>query len=390
MLALTHAEIETITKGRIADGTILIDKGRIRAVGRAVKVPASAEVFDCGGRLVTPGFIEAHSHAGMAEDGHFHDADYNEMTDPVTPHLLAIDGFKPSDRALLEAAQAGVTTMYLTQGSANVFCGIGATIKTWAPSFDARIVNPQAGLKMAMGENPKRVYGSRNQRPGTRMAIAAVMRETFTAAGNYVQKRQAYDRKSAKDRAKEPFAVDLKLAAVARLLAGELPARCHAHRSIDMLTFMRVADEFGFRYVFEHATEAIDILDALAQRQVPVVIGPTMGSRSKLELHNRSFETVVRAVEAGLTVAITTDHQVTPLQYLPVFAALAVRAGLSEADALRTLTIHPATILGLAKRLGSIERGKDADLVVWEGDPLDVRTRVHRSFIAGEPVPAEA
>ena len=384
MFALTNAEIDTITKGRISGGAVIVKEGKITSVGKRARIPEGAEIIDVEGRRVTPGLIEAHSHAGLSEDGFPGDGDYNEATDPVTPHLLAIDGFKPTDLAMLEAADAGVTTMYLTQGSANVFCGIGAVVKTWGTSFYDQVVCPAAGMKMAMGENPKRVYGNKNQTPSTRMGISAVFRKTFTDTSNYMTKREAHAKSRKKE--KEPFEKDLKLEAVARLLSDEFPARCHAHRSIDMLTFMRIAEEFNYRYVFEHATEAIDILDELARRNVPVVIGPTMGGRSKVEIHHKTFRTVMAAVEAGLTVAITSDHSVTPMKNLPVYAALAIREGLSEEDALKAITINPAKILGVEKHLGSIERGKDADLVIWNGDPLDARSKPVTVFIRGRLV----
>ena len=384
MLALTNAEIETVTKGRIARGTIVVRAGKIASVGKQVRIPKGAEVVDAGGRLVTPGLIEAHSHAGLGEDGFPQDADYNEKTDPITPHLEAIDGFKPTDVAMLEAAEAGITTMYLTQGSANVICGIGAVVKTWGTSFYDQVVNPAAGMKMAMGENPKRVYGSKDKAPATRMAIAALLRKALSDAATYMQKKNVHARKRAAN--KGPFDVDLKLEAICRLLKGEFPARCHAHRAIDMLTFMRVARDYGLRYVFEHATEAADILDELARENVPLVIGPSQTQRVKVELHRRTFRTVALAVEAGLTVAITSDHGVTPMKNLPVYAALAVREGLAEPDALKAMTINPARILGLEKKLGSIERGKEADLVVWNGDPLDVRSKPDMVFIRGRRV----
>jgi imidazolonepropionase-like amidohydrolase len=384
MLAFTNADIETITRGRIANGTVLIRDGKIASVGKSVRIPKRAEVFDLGGRLLTPGLIDAHSHAGMVEDGFPGDGDINETTDPITPHMLAIDGFKPTDLGMLEAAEAGVTTMYLTQGSANVIGGIGAVVKTWGTSFDDQVINPAAGMKMATGENPKRLYGTKGNQPGTRMAIAALLRKTFTDARNYAAKKRAHARK--RSRTKGPFATDLKLEAVCRLLKGEFPARCHSHRAIDMLTFMRIAEEYKFRYVFEHATEAIDILEELVAADIPLVIGPSMTVRSKVELHHKTFETIVRAVAVGLTVAVTADHYVTPMKNLPVYAALAVREGLSEADAMKVMTINPATILGLRKRLGSLERGKEADLVVWNGDPLDVRSRPDAVYIRGRLV----
>jgi len=238
MFALRNAEIETITKGRISKGTVVVKDGKIASVGKKVQIPEEAEIIDVEGKLITPGLIEAHSHAGMSEDGFPADADYNETTDPVTPHLLALDGFKPTDIAMLEAAEAGVTTMYLTQGSANVFCGIGAVVKTWGGSFYDQVVNPAAGMKMAMGENPKRVYGEKGKMPATRMGISALFRKTFTDTVKYVEMKKVHARKRTKN--KEPLEIDLSLEAVARLLAGEFPARCHAHRAIDMLTFMRM------------------------------------------------------------------------------------------------------------------------------------------------------
>lgn len=386
--ALLNAEIDTVTQGRIDRGAVVVRSGKIVAVGKNPRIPASAERIDCTGRLVTPGLIEAHSHAGLSEDGYPNDADVNEMTDPVTPHIQAIDGFKPTDIATREAAFAGVTGMFICQGSANVFCGIGAVVKTWGPNWASQIVNPAAGMKMAMGENPKRVYGSRNQRPGTRMAVAAIMRETLAAADNYRKKKRVHARKPAgKGKTKDPFETDLKLEAVARLLGREFPARCHCHRAIDMLTFMRVAKEYNLRFCFEHATEAHDILPELLAAKAPLVIGPTFGSRSKREVQYKSFRTVAQAVEAGLTVAITSDHWVTPMQSLPVYVALAVREGLPAERALETVTINPARILGADDRLGSIENGKDADLVVWDGDWLDVRNKPWRVFINGQAVP---
>jgi len=384
MKAIVNAEIETITNGRISRGAIVFDETGIKAVGKDVGIPEDATVIDARGRIVTPGLIEAHSHAGLYEDGFPNDGDYNETTDPITPHLQAIDGFKPSDVGTLEAAAAGVTTMYITQGSANVICGIGAVVKTWGTSFSDQIVNPAAGMKMALGENPKRVYGSKDKTPSTRMGVAALLRKTLVDAVNYQEKKAYYSEKRGD---KEPFARDLKLEAVCRVLSGELRVRCHAHRAIDMLTFMRIADEFGFKYSFEHATECVQVMDELKRRDVPVVIGPGLCSKSKVEVFHKTFKSVVRAVEAGLTVAITSDHHVSPMKYLPVYAALAVREGLSSSDALKTITINPAKILGVDDRLGSIEVGKDADLVIWSGDPLDARSRAEKVFVRGRELP---
>ncbi len=388
MFAIVNATVEPVVGARIEGGTVLVRKGRIAAVGRQVKLPPRCERIDAAGKVLTPGLIDAHTHAGLLEDGLPGDHDINEKTDPVTPHLRAIDAFRPTDLELLEAAQSGVTSVFITPGSANVIGGLGAVVKTHAPSLERQIVRLDAGLKMAMGENPKRVYGEQKRMPTTRMGTAAVARAALTRAKLYVEKKRAHRRK--RSRTKEPFEIDLGCEAIAGMLAGKYPARWHAHRSIDMLTAMRIAGEFGFSLVFEHATECEDILDELAARKIPVVIGPTFGSRSKIELQRKSFATVAAAAKAGLLVAITADSDVTPLRYLNVYAALAIREGLPPEQALRAVTINPARICGVAERLGSIQRGKDADLVLWEGDPFDARTRPSAVWISGEPVDLKA
>ena len=384
MFAIVNAEVEPVTKQRISGGTVLVRDGRIAAAGRKVAIPAGAERIDAAGRLLTPGLIDAHTHAGLVEDGLPGDQDVNEKTDPVTPQVRAIDAFRPTDASLLEAAQSGVTCAFITPGSANVIGGMGAVVKTFAPDLARQLVRPDAGLKMAMGENPKRVYGEQKRMPSTRMGSAAVMRAALAAAKVYVGKRRAHRRK--RSAAKEPFEIDLGKEVLAGLLARKYPARCHAHRSTDMLTGLRIAEEFGFVIVFEHATECRDILGELAARKIPLVIGPSFGSRSKVELLQKGFESVPAAVAAGLVVAITADTNVTPLRYLNVYAALAIREGLSAGNALKALTINPARICGVADRVGSIERGKDADLVLWDGDPFDARTRPAAVWINGEPV----
>lgn len=385
MFAITHARIETVANGAIDRGAIVVDnEGLIQDVGSRIAIPDGCECIDADGAIVTPGLIEAHSHAGLKEDGFYHDSDMNETSDPTTPHMMALDGFKPSDMAMAEAAENGITTMYLTQGSGNIIGGIGAIVKTWGTSYYGQVVKPAAGMKMAMGENPKRAYGSKGKAPITRMAVAALLREALLNAQHYADRKRTHEQKEDKD--KGPFAISLRDEALVRLLNGEFPARCHAHRSADMLTFMRIAGDFGFRYVFEHATECVDILPDLVDRNIPLVIGPSLGDRSKLELHRKGGRTVVEAVKAGLLVAITSDHNITPMRYLNVYAALAVREGLSNADALRAITLNPARILGIDDFLGSLETGKEADIVLWNGDPLDVRSRPRKVFVKGRQV----
>ena len=260
--------------------------------------------------------------------------------------------------------------------------GMGAFVKTVAPSFREQIVKEDAGLKMATGENPK-VYGG-DRMPVSRMGVAAVMRDVFTRAGEYVGKKKAHAAK--RGATKGPFEHDNNLEAVCGLLEGRYPARCHAHRSVDMLMIMRMAEEFNFGVVFEHATECEEIMPEIVARNIPVVIGPSLGSRSKTEVIYKSFGTVAAAVKAGLLVAITADHGVTPLRYLNVYAALAIREGVPRDEALKCITINPAKICGVDQRLGSIEPGKDADLVLWESDPFDVCSRPALVWIEGREV----
>ena len=383
MFAIVNADVDPVTRGRISRGIVVVKNGKIVAAGKNVSVPAKCRRIDAKGKLLTPGLIDPHTHAGLGEDGLPGDQDINELTDPVTPQVRAIDAFKPTDAALLEGAQAGVTSVFITPGSANVIGGLGAVVKTQAASIDRQIVKLDAGLKMAMGENPKRVYGEQKRMPSTRMGTAAVMRQALVRAKTYVEKKRRHSRKK---RTADPFEPDLVNEALAGLLAGKYPARCHAHRSIDMLTAIRIAEEFGFALVFEHATECQDILAELAARKIPVVIGPSFTSRTKVELQHKSFAAVANAMAAGLTVAITADTGVTPLRYLNVYAAMAIREGLSETEALKALTINGAKICGVDRRVGSIQPGKDADLVLWEGDPFDVRTRPAAVWIDGREV----
>ena len=383
MFAIIHATVDPVVQPRMTDATVLVRDGKIAAVGPRVRIPKEACIIDAAGRLLTPGFMDPHSHAGLSEDGMVNDSDVNERTDPVTAQVRALDAFRPSDVSLLEAAQSGVTSMGLVPGSANVVCGMGAVVKTLGKPYDRQIVKQDIGLKMATGENPKRAYGGMNKMPSTRMGAAALMRAVFTKAQIYAEKKA---RHAAKKSPKDPFDIDNGMEVLARLLAGEFPARCHAHRSTDMLMALRLADEFGFRLVFEHATECEDILPELVARNIPLVIGPTLGMRGKIETQNKRFATVAAAVQAGLTVSITADHGVTPLRYLNVYAALAIREGLDPREALKCVTINAAKICGVDDRLGSIEKGKDADLVLWESDPFDVRTRPAAVWIEGEPV----
>jgi imidazolonepropionase-like amidohydrolase len=272
-----------------------------------------------------------------------------------------------------------VLAVNINPGSGNPIGGQTAAVRCWGRTVDEMVLRAPSGLKSALGENPKRVYGERKQTPQTRLGTAAVLRSAFTDARNYLDKRA--HREEGK-----PFERDLKLDALALVLEREIPWRQHCHRADDIATAMRIAAEFGYRLVVDHGTEAHLIADLLVASDVPVIIGPLLTSRSKVELRNRSLANPGRLAAAGVTIAITTDHPVVPINLLPTQAVLAVKEGLNRDAALRALTINPARIMGVDDRLGSLAAGKDADLCVWSGDPLDVTSRVLRSFIGGREV----
>lgn len=381
MLVITNAKLYTITNG-IQEGSVLIDdEGRITAVGQ-VEIRAGAEVIDAAGKIVTPGFIEAHGHAGLFEEGlGWEGSDGNEMTDPVTPHLRALDGINPHEIGIADSLKAGVTAMCILPGSANVIGGQGVVVHLYGNTVEDMIIKEDGGLKVAFGENPKRVYSNQKKSPSTRMATAAILRESLVKAQNYLAKLE----KAEKDPEKAPER-DLRMEVLVRALKRELPVRAHAHRADDIMTALRIAKEFNLAISIEHCTEGHKIVKELKEAGVWAIVGPTISERSKVELQELSFATLRILWEAGIPVAITTDHPVIPVSYLPMAAAYAVKAGLPYEEALKAITINPATILGIADRYGSIEVGKMADLVLWSGDPLEVQSRVEKVLIHGKVV----
>lgn len=381
MLVIKGGTIYTITQGIILEGMILIENGKILAIGQDLSYPSEAEVIDAAGKVIMPGMIDAHTHLGISEEGIGSEGwDYNEEVDPVTPHLRAIDAINTQEMGMRDALEGGVTTVMIAPGSANVIGGQAAVVKTagyWVPDM---VLRECAGLKVALGENPKRVYGDQKKSPVTRMATAGILREYLFKAQNYLVK---------KEKAKEseyPLEIDLGLEALAQVLRREIPLRAHAHRADDILTAMRIAEEFELDLVIEHATEGHKIAEFFAQRNVPAVVGPLMSSRAKVELRERSDTTPAVLAKAGVLVALTTDHPVVPIQFLNIAAGIAVREGLQEEDALRAITINPAKILGVDQRVGSLEKGKDADVVILNGHPLEVRTRVEKVLVNGVQV----
>jgi imidazolonepropionase-like amidohydrolase len=361
---------------------VLVEDGLIKAIGKDLKVEDGVQVIDATGQLLYPGFIDAHCHLGLFEDAiGFEGMDVNEVTNPVTPELRGIDGINPMDRTFEEARQKGVTTVATGPGSANVIGGVFSAIKTIGNRIDDMIVKDAIGMKCAFGENPKRVYNSKNQTPVTRMAIASKLRETLFKAREYLNKKEQAN----EDVSKLP-AFDMKLEALIPVLKKELPLKAHAHRADDIFTAIRIAKEFDVKLTLEHCTEGHLIADQLAAEGYPAIVGPSFGHRSKFELKNKTFLTPKVLQEAGVKIAIMTDSPVIPLDALNMCAQYAINAGMDAYEALKAITINPAEILEIEDRVGSIEVGKDADLVLWNGDALDISSKVLYTIMNGEIV----
>jgi len=384
-VAIVGGRVVPVSGPSIDGGTVLIADGKITAVGAGVPVPDDVPVIDAAGKWVLPGFVEAHGHVGVHEEAEgWAGSDTNEMTDPVTASVRALDAINPADLGFRDAVGGGVLAVNVNPGSGNPIGGQTCALKCWGRTVDEMLLRAPAGLKSALGENPKRVYGEQKKTPSTRLGIAAVIRGAFVEASNYLARIEAEEGKPASER--KPVDRDLKLEALGKVLRREIPWRQHCHRADDIATAMRIADEFGYYLVIDHGTEAHLVADLLAARNIPVIIGPLFTSRSKVELRNRSLANPGKLAAAGVTIAITTDHPVVPINFLVHQASLSVKYGLDRDVALQALTINPARIIGVADRLGSLEPGKDGDVVVWSGDPLDVLSRVERAFMDGQEI----
>jgi len=396
MIAITNGKVMTITQGTLEHGTVLVEGGRIVAVGEGVEIPQDAEVYDATGKVVMPGLIDAHCHVGLFPDGiGWEHSDGNEMTDPITPHLRALDAIHPEDQAFKELIAAGVTTVLTGPGSGNLIGGQWVCLKTAPkPSVEQMVLLEPAGMKMALGENPKRVYGEQKKAPSTRMGNAATLRAALVDAQNYLEKWRRYEAELAEyqtkveaedEDAEEPKQPerDLQLEALGKVLRREMKARVHAHRADDMLTAIRIAEEFNLDLTLEHATEGYKIADILAEKGIPVTAGPILFSREKYELKDMTPRNPGLMAKAGVKVAIQTD-EMSAVKYLTINAALAVREGMPEEEALKAITINPAEIIGVADRVGSLEVGKDADLVVFSDRPFDYRTVAELVLVDGQ------
>lgn len=363
MLLIKNGHIKPMVGLELENGCVLIDdNGKIAAVSDSIEAPAGATVIDAQGRLVTPGCVDAHCHIGldneaMGWEGH----DYNEITDPVTPHMRAIDSINPQDEAFGLALRGGVTSACTGPGSANVVGGTFVAMKLSGIRVDKMIIKNPLAMKCAFGENPKRCYGQGAKKsPMTRMGTAAVLRELLFKAKRYLEDKEG---------GKNP-AFDMKLEAMIPVMKGEIPLKAHAHRADDILTAIRIAKEFGLNMTLDHCTDGALIAGELAEEGRSAFVGPSLGSKTKIELRNKSFTTPKALHEAGVPISIITDAPVIPLQYLPMCAGLAINSGLDYEEGWRAITINPAVQTGIGDRVGSLEVGKDGDVVIWTADPM--------------------
>ena len=363
MLLIKNGYIKTMIGEDIENGCVLVgDDGKIAAVDANIEVPAECEIIDACGRLVTPGCVDAHCHIGLDNEAvGWEGRDYNEIVDPLTPQMRAIDSIYPQDEAFENAIKNGVTSACTGPGSANVVGGTFTAIKLCGKRVDKMVIKEAIAMKCAFGENPKRCYGQGMKKsPMTRMGSAALLRELLFKTKRYLQD---------KEDGKNP-GFDMKLEAMIPVIKGELPLKAHAHRADDIFTAIRIAKEFGLKLTLDHCTDGSLIADELAEEGFSAFVGPSLGGKSKVELCNKSFTTPKVLHEAGVPISIITDAPVIPLQYLPMCAGLAVNAGLDYDEAWRAITINPAVQTGIGERVGSLEVGKDGDVVIWTADPI--------------------
>lgn len=371
-ILLKNATLYPVTSEPLKNGDVLIENGKIIKVGKNIQTDLTVKIIDCHQLYLLPGFIDVHTHLGLYDEGTgWAGNDANETAEAMTPHIRAIDGVYPLDPAFSDAIKSGITTAHVMPGSANVIGGTTSVIKTTGKNVKKMVVQEIAGLKLALGENPKRIHSQGNNDSITRMGIMGMLREAFYKAIH----------------TDNPD--NLRVAPLVMALKREIPVRIHAHRADDIITALRLAEEFNLDLRIEHCTEGHLIASELAGMNLKVSVGPTLTRRSKIELKNKTWKTYQELTNNGVEVSITTDHPYTPIQYLNICAGIAVREGLSEQKALEGITILPARNLRLDQQLGSIEEGKEADLVLWSHHPFHYLAKPKWTMIGGEIVFSE-
>lgn len=377
MLAIMHAHIKTVTHGDILDGTILCENGKITAIGSDIVIPKGATIIDATGTIVTPGLVDEHTHVGAWEEGlGWEGNDINEMTNPINPGVRILDAINPMDIGFEDARRGGVTCVQTMPGSGNVIGGLMLCMKTAGKIVDEMVIKNPTGMKAALGENPKRFYGTQKKMPATRMGSAALLRESLLKAKEYNDNLQ--------NNKKQKF--DYKMDALARVIRHEIPLRVHCHRADDILTAIRVAKEYDINITLEHCTEGHKVAKTIAENDLWANVGPSIWQRAKVETRDITPKTAATIVNAGGKVTLITDHNIVPQHYYRLVAGLAIREGLSEDDALKAITINPASVIGVSDRVGSIEVGKDADLAIWSGHPLEPLTHCLYTIVDGQIV----
>lgn len=376
MLLIKNGTLYTMESEEPLCADLLIKDGRIAEISKHITLTADMEVIDAEGMRVLPGFIDAHSHIGLSEEKTgVQGDDCNETTNPVTPALRAVDAVNPLDSAFHNALAEGITGVMAGPGSSNVIGGQFAFIKTYGRRVDDMVVLAPAAIKIAFGENPKTNYGENGMTPGSRMGTAAMIRKELFRAKQYFEECDGGGREK-----------DFELESYRELFEGKIPLKAHAHRTDDIFTAIRIAREFGLGLTLDHCTEGHLIAEQLAEYDYPAIVGPAFASRSKNEVSMADFKTAGVLSKAGVTVALTTDHPVSRIQYLPLCAALSAIEGLGEYQALRAITIDAARVCRVDERVGSLKVGKDADVIIYDGNPLEILSKLKITIINGEVV----
>lgn len=380
-ILILNGKLHTMT-GAPYIGHIRVENGQIKEIGKDLQALSGEETIDATGLYVLPGFIDPHTHLGVGEEGiGFEGNDVNEYSSPITPHLRGIDAFNPADTAIEESIQAGVTSVAVGPGSANVIGGLFSMIKLGYKMADQALIKQSVGMKCALGENPKRVGKEKSRMPMTRMGTAAKLREALFLAKEYMEKLERHKSKPDENE-KPPY--NIKWEALIPVLKKDLPLKIHVHRADDILTAIRIAKEFDVNFSLDHCSDGHYIADYIKESGASAIVGPTLGFRTKVETRGKTFETPGILHSAGVPVAITTDHPVIPLRELRICAAYAARYGMGQEEALKAITLYPAQIVGLDHKIGSLEPGKDADIVLWSGNPLEVFSEAKLVMIDGQ------